>query len=395
MTTMHDQLMKTSIHTTKAILPLFITTPPEAHYILSSSLYTMVIHHWEAGSANSEGTFSHCLLTEKDVKGFPTVKTIGVWYDTTNNEPYSLEGIQIEYSNGTKTPVYDRNITNYYSFTLEDGEFITDMTVGTGSPLMRSISINTNRGRHRKFGSRDEITHSVPVHSGFLLGITGGILYGCISQLGFYFLEDLAGVAVMINYTAMPDPSTIGQIQFDRINGDNRDGKNPLQIDIARSEEVTNSFTTEESWTESLGVSVSVSDGFFGIGEASAGTEYTYTESKSNSTSYSETHKIEWKGSTTVDPGDYTVIDLLYYKGYFEITYTAVITLIGKSGSKHELSRSGGGAGVSGGVATIKQFHVPSNQTESILFSMPHEKTLEEDELPPNTNHSVGGNTNK
>ncbi|THV43876.1 hypothetical protein BGAL_0839g00020 [Botrytis galanthina] len=355
----------------------------------------MAIHHWEVGNANSEGTFSHCLLTEKDTKGFPTLKTIKAWHDSLNGAPDSLDGIQIEYSNGTKTPLYGREGSFPSSFTFGEGEIITEMTVGTGDPLMKSISIYTNRGRHWKAGTRDNITHSVSVHSGFMLGITGGVEYGAIGQLGFYFLEDLAGVAVVMNYIAMPDPSTIGQIQFDRINGDNRDGKKPLQIDIGRSEDVTNSFTTEESWTESLGVSVSVSGGFFGIGETSAGTEYTYAETKSESTSYSESRQISWSGSATVDPGDYTVIDLLYYKGYFEISYTAVITLIGKSGSKHELSRSGGAAGVSGGVATIKQYHVPANQTESILFSKPQEKTLEEDELPPNTNHPVGGNTNK
>ncbi|GCB23143.1 hypothetical protein AAWM_06028 [Aspergillus awamori] len=355
----------------------------------------MVIKHWSFGSQNDEGTFSHCQLTETGAKNFPTVKTIEVWHSVLDGEPYVLHGIRIKYTDGTITPIYGEESTIHDSFTFDDGEYVHEMWLGvkTWDNLMGSLSIETNKRNYWKAGPKSEpSSYKVPVHSGFFLGVSGGLIYGIPGQLGFYFLEELSGITVVMDFLAMPDPSSISRIEFDTVHGDNRDGRKPLEIEIGRQETVTNSSTTEETWTEGLGVSVSVSTGFFGIGEASAGTEYTYTETKSDSNTYEESHLLKWNGKVEVDPGDYTVVDLYYYTGHFDVEYKAAITLTGKSGSSHTLERFGNMNGTTSGVATFKQYHVDPNDKKKLsLLVKPREEDLEEDKMPPNTNEPVGG----
>lgn len=299
-----------------------------------------------------------------------------------------LQGIRISYNNGAQSPIFGTT-TNaaHHSITFADTETISSMWVAqvNNNTRIGFLEIRTNTGRFWKHGSASAPTAwKVSVHSGILLGISGRHGHD-IDRIGFFFLEQLANITVDMQYLAMPDPNSIQLIGYDVIQGDNRNGRNPLNIGIARSQTVTNSATTEQSWTESLGVSVSVSMGFFGIGEASAGTEWTVTQTQTNSTSYSESATITWTGEVTVDPGQFTQVDLLYYRGYFVIPYRATIVLVGRSGSRYTLIRTGNMSGVAAGIGLIRQTHLRRGEIRNIEDLKPTEKEIPDDELPPNT----------
>ena len=84
---------------------------------------------------------------------------------------------------------------------------------------------------------RDQTFHYVDVHSGVLLGISGGLdkqlrLWTLIGQLGFYFLEDVVSIDVQMEVTSQPDPSAIAPVLHGVVRGDNRGNNDVLTIDL-------------------------------------------------------------------------------------------------------------------------------------------------------------------
>ena len=91
-------------------------------------------------------------------------------------------------------------------------------------------------------------------------------------------------------------------------------------------------------------------------------------------------------------PYDYVAIDLFYYTGHFTVDYKAEIVLKGKSGSRYVLTRNGKMEGVSSGVATFKQRRVDPNAIKGGAGDLsPEEETLEDKNMPPNTNEPLDG----
>ena len=350
----------------------------------------MTIHHWEQGGQGGD-PFSHCLATQAGAKEFPLVNKVEVW-ERPRGGTYPmgcLQAIQIHYSDGSSSPIFGKTGgAQHNSISFASGEFITIMYLGTSYNKTRIgwIYIETNKGQSWRSGTADaDLAWGATVANGFLLGITGR--HGDdIDRLGFYFMEELAAITVEMEYLTMPDPSSITMISYDVLQGDNRHGITDLHISINKGVDETNSATSEEGWIESFGVNTSVSGGFFGIGEASAGTEWSMTKTRSNSTSYSESSNISWSGSVAVPPGQYIQIDLLYYKGWFDISYEATVVMIGKSGAKYPLKRSGGMTGMASGVAVIKQTVLDRNMPNSGLEdTKPIDEDIPFDKLPPNT----------
>lgn len=349
----------------------------------------MTIRHWQLGSSGGNA-FTHSLATTPGASGLPIVNRIEVWERPAGGAfpDGCLQGIRISYNTGAQSPIYGTTTgATLHSITLADTETITSMWVAqvNNNTRIGFLEIRTSTGRFWKHGStRAPLAWQASIHSGILLGITGR-QSSEIHQIGFYSLEQLTRITVDFEYLAMPDPSSIQLIGYDILQGDNRQGLNPLRVAIARSQNVTNSATSEQSWTESLGVSVSVSMGFFGIGESSVGTEWTVTNTQTNSTSYSESSTITWTGEVVVDPGQFTQIDLLYYRGYFVVPYTTRILLHGISGARYLLTRTGNLTGVAAGIGLIRQRHIRSDQIRDIRELKPIEQEYAEEDLPPNT----------
>lgn len=191
------------------------------------------------------------------------------------------------------------------------------------------------------------------------MGMSGGFdktsSWNAIGQLGFYFLGSLESVDLHLDVLSEPDPNSIVPVLHQVVIGDNRGNSRDLilGLDNADSKTVSTSATTEESWTEELGVEVSVSGGFFGIGEFSAGTSasYGYTETQSNTTSHASSTTLSWSGSTSVRPGGYTVGELYFYTGQYTVKYSASIVLKSRSGETHTIIRDGEMKGTAAGVA--------------------------------------------
>lgn len=93
-----------------------------------------------------------------------------------------------------------------------------------------------------------------------------------------------------MEFLTEPEPGSISAVQFDTVIGDNRKNteQGSISLEKADTKTVITSTTKEESWTEDFGVSVSVSSGFFGIGEvsASASANYGYQSTHSQTTSH-------------------------------------------------------------------------------------------------------------
>jgi hypothetical protein len=371
----------------------------------------MTIHNSSIGDLVDAGKFSHCQLTAPGAKDFPTVKKIELWFCP---RPYAAAdrwvtvicGIQVTYTDGNYSPLFGEKVHEgpdwNTSFVFQDGEVITELWVGKKLDvwLIGSIDFYTNKGRHYEAGVNRDVHSSgqLSVHSGILLGISGGLTYSggrnVFGNIGLYFLEELASIDMKMDFLTTPDPGSVSKVEANIINGDNRQGRAPMTLSLELKKSATTSATTEESWADELGVSLSVSSGFFGIGEVSATTEFTYSETHTKSSSYQESTEITWGGSVVVAPGDYTIVDQFYYTARYQVEYKATIILKGKSGSQYTLARFGNMNGTTAGIATYTQRHIDRNGINGVppnLYLGPVEETFNDDDMPPNTNEPVGG----
>jgi len=96
----------------------------------------------------------------------------------------------------------------------------------------------------------------------------------------------------------------------------------------------TNLTSSEESWTEDIGVSVSVSSGFFASEKPPRALSILIRKPNlilHHTPRATRSLRVEvWK----LIRGCYTIVHLLCYTGHFEVSCTVEITLIGVSGSE-------------------------------------------------------------
>ncbi|KAK6614091.1 hypothetical protein H4I96_00412 [Botrytis cinerea] len=158
----------------------------------------------------------------------------------------------------------------------------------TNKPF-RGIRITHDSYRQREVihgGEPISESYGESVHGGFIVGVVGRFGWD-FDRFSFGMLDDLQSCLVDMNYLMMPRGG-ISDVSVVRVTKDNKEGARDASINIGESVSISSSVTTSKTWGESLGISVSVSGKVFGIG-ADASTDYTYSEERSESSSYSIT----------------------------------------------------------------------------------------------------------
>jgi hypothetical protein len=191
--------------------------------------------------------------------------------------------------------------------------------------------IVTDKGRSFTGGNSTSDSYTQPVHSGFIVAVIGR--YGWeFDRFSLGMLDDLQSCLVDMNYLMMPRGG-VSDVSVVRVTKDNKEGARDASINIGESVSISSSVTTSKTWGESLGISVSVSGKVFGIG-ADASTDYTYSEERSESSSYSITKTTDISAAMQVPPGKKYLITALYYKGTFDVEFRPKYTFVTKTGFK-------------------------------------------------------------
>lgn len=288
----------------------------------------------------------------------PFLSKIEVWEKpkSSKHPDGCMQGLKLSWDDGKNSGVIGTiRGAKYFSFDFQKGEHLTSLSVAAVSGNTRTgyIDLMTNKGRVFKHGSTGS-THlnKIPLSSGFLMGVYGRC-HDDVDSLGFYFLQNVTRVEIDITYDALPESNSIFPVSHNIIDGDNTESDQPLNIQIAQTESVTNSIATTEGWTETAGITATTSLGFLGLASASVGASFTESHQKITSTTHSEMRAIIWTSGIAVPAHQRYSIELLYYKATFQITYKAKATFYCKDGTKRTHIWPGNTSGMVSGVGKI------------------------------------------
>ncbi|TGO65032.1 hypothetical protein BCON_0004g00270 [Botryotinia convoluta] len=238
------------------------------------------------------------------------VSKIEVWTKVVGM--YSFKGIRVTHVSGAQSPLVGKTEGSLGTFTISYGERVTTMT----QEVIHGGSVTSE-------------SHSQHIRSGFIVAFIGR-RSSEFDAFSFGMLDGLQSCLVDMNYLMMPKGG-MSDVSVVRVTKDNKEGARDAGINIGKSVSITSSVTTSKAWGESLGISVSVSGKVFGIG-ADASTDYTYSEEKSESSSYSITKTTDISASMQVPPGKKYLITALYYKGTFDVEFRPKYTFVTKTG---------------------------------------------------------------
>ncbi|KAM0141552.1 hypothetical protein ACHAO1_001740 [Botrytis cinerea] len=255
------------------------------------------------------------------------VSKIEVWATPYTNKPF--RGIRITHVSGAQSPLIGKDEGNLSSFTIEYGERITNITQYRSYDAPAGFRIVTDKGRSFTGGVPVSGSYGEYVHGGFIVGVVGRFGWD-FDRFSFGMLDDLQSCLVDMNYLMMPRGG-VSDVSVVRVTKDNKEGARDASINIGESVSISSSVTTSKTWGESLGISVSVSGKVFGIG-ADSSTDYTYSEERSESSSYSITKTTDISAAMQVPPGKKYLITALYYKGTFDVEFRPKYTFVTKTG---------------------------------------------------------------
>ncbi|TEY21995.1 hypothetical protein BOTCAL_1625g00010 [Botryotinia calthae] len=143
-------------------------------------------------------------------------------------------------------------------------------------------------------------------------------------------LDDLQSCLLDMNYLMMLRGG-VSDVSVVRVITDNKERVYDASINIGEAVSITSSVTTSKTQEESLGISVSISGKVFGVG-AEASTDYTYSEERSESSSYSITKTTNISASMQISPKKKILIIVLYYKGTFDMEFHPKYMFVTKTG---------------------------------------------------------------
>ncbi|TGO32600.1 hypothetical protein BHYA_0303g00010 [Botrytis hyacinthi] len=215
----------------------------------------------------------------------------------------------------------------------EYGERFTRITQYAGwshaTRCFAGFSMVTDKGRSFTAGGVTSDSKVLPGAGGFIVGMVGRT-GDMIDQFSLGVLDTLQSCIIDMNYLMLPRGG-VSDVSVVRVTKDNKEGARDASVNIGESVSISSSVTTSKTWGESLGIAVSVSGKVFGIG-ADASTDYTYSEEKSESSSYSVTKTTDISASMQVPPGKKFLITALYYKGTFDVEFRPKYTFVTKTG---------------------------------------------------------------
>jgi len=272
------------------------------------------------------------------------VKGLRVWY----NSSY-LRGIQVTYSDDSRSPVYGKADDSSKSITLAPGERITSLTLwgnGVGTRTGRISLTTTGQSLDAGKNTSGQTAYDIDLGSGILVGFVGR--HGSdIDQLGAVFLRSAITRVIVTNVVYNPDlagkSDGIQNVSLDTAQYSNDKNK---QItwnfggSTSRSKSTTYSQTSGNIYGVSVGVEVSAEP--FGIGvKASGGFEWKHEESQTTGTSVTSDVTFNWGLSGTLEPGESCTCTALVQRGEGSTNYTAKVTVKLDDGTTNSFSERG------------------------------------------------------
>ncbi|OCH86343.1 hypothetical protein OBBRIDRAFT_828354 [Obba rivulosa] len=261
------------------------------------------------------------------------VKGLDVWWSSK-----CLRGIQLTFSDGSRSVVYGNPSDSHDSVVFSAGEAITSMTLWANSSKNRAgrIRLTTNAGQTFDVGIKtDKLpAYDVYIGSGILVGMVGRCATD-IDMLGAVFLKGTV-TSISISKVAYDPPLSgtskgISEVTLDAVYYHNLPSStHDLVWDFTHSvtRTVSTSFTQSTSTTYGASASISVSAEIFGIGpSASGGFEWQSTDIKETTTTTSSQHTMSWSLSGTLHPGEGTTVIAVCQQGLGNVNYTSTVTL--------------------------------------------------------------------
>lgn len=262
------------------------------------------------------------------------VKRLDVWWNDS-----CLQGIQVTYSDNSRSKQYGSFNNNHDALDLAPGERITNMSLwgnGKGTRCGR-IRIITDGGKD--FNKGKDVTgqteYSAGVGSGILVGMVGRSGTE-IDLLGPIFLDpDVKTISVSdLNYYGdLTGSQGITQVTLNQASYENPKGdQNPiLKWDFTGSSEreTSTTFTQSSSTTYGVNVTVEVSAEIFGIG-AKTSTTYEWEKSDTQTTESSTTEKMamSWSAGGELKPGETATATAFCYQAIGSLRYDAQVQIV-------------------------------------------------------------------
>ncbi|OCH85686.1 hypothetical protein OBBRIDRAFT_293892 [Obba rivulosa] len=261
------------------------------------------------------------------------VKALDVWYNTS-----TLRGIQVTFSDNSRSPVFGSQSDSHGSVTFSPGEVITSLTLwgnGVGTRTGR-IRLTTNAGQTFDVGK------NTSGKRGYDAGLGSGILVGMVGRsgkdidmLGPVFLNGAVTSISISNVTYHPPlvgtTGGISQIIFDEAhyyNPPNSTRDFPWDFSNSDTRTTSTSFTQSTSTTYGAFVTVGVTAKLFGIGARADGTfEWQSTGTQKTITPMSSVRSFSWSASGDLAPGQGLTATSLCQQGVVHTNYTSTVTL--------------------------------------------------------------------
>ncbi|OCH83777.1 hypothetical protein OBBRIDRAFT_495873 [Obba rivulosa] len=261
------------------------------------------------------------------------VKALDVWYNTS-----TLRGIQVTFSDNSRSPVFGNPSDSHGSVTFSPGEVITSLTLwgnGVGSRTGR-IRLTTNGGQTFDVGK------NTSGQSGYDAGIGSGILVGMVGRsgadidmLGPVFLNGAIASISISNVTYNPPlvgtTGGISQVTLDEAyyyNPPNATRDLPWDFTNSDTRTTSTSFTQSTSTTYGASVTVGVTAELFGIGASAEGSfQWQSTGTQETTTSTSSEKSLTWSVSGDLAPGQGLTAISLCQQGVGQANYTSTVTM--------------------------------------------------------------------
>jgi len=275
------------------------------------------------------------------------VKGLDVWWNSS-----TLRGIQVTFSDNTRSSVYGSASDNHNSITFAPGELITSMTLwgnGNGTRTGR-IRLTTSAGQTFDYGKNTsgQTPYDAGVGSGILVGICGRS-GNDIDMLGPVFLNGAVTSIAISNVQYNPpltgSSSGISQVTLDEVhyyNPPNAKQNLPWTFDNSVSRTTSTSFTQGTATTYGVNVSVEVSAELFGIGgKVTTGFTWQNTDTQETTVSTSFQETLAWGVAGELQPGQGITVTALCQQGVGQANYTSTVTLKLADGTVSSYSEAG------------------------------------------------------
>ncbi|EMD32057.1 hypothetical protein CERSUDRAFT_126974 [Gelatoporia subvermispora B] len=279
------------------------------------------------------------------------VKGLDVWYNSSE-----LRGIQVTFSDDSRSNVFGTPSNTHASVTFVPGERITSLTLwgnGHGTRTGR-IRLTTSAGQTLDVGKNTSglKANNAAIGSGILVGMVGRS-GNDIDMLGPVFLNgEVTNISIsnVVYNPPLTGSSGISEMTLDQVhysNPPNATQDLPWVFQGSLQRTTTTSFTQATSITYGLSVSTEVSAELFGIG-GKVGSTYTWqsTSLKQTTTSTSFAKTLTWEISGVLGPGQGITTTSFCQQGVGNTKYIATVTLELSDGTVSSYQESGVFSGV-------------------------------------------------